>query len=167
MGDVEGGTKIQRRQPPPQQMGPQMGQQMGQQMGPQMGQQMSQEQMAMMQQQQMMQQQAAKQQMGQQQMGQQNTQSSFVEYPPSILKNKNIPGLLKMPKNVSFSFQDSTTKNTILVIVLFVILNSRLIWKNIARLPMMGKIEPSIVALGVNSLIAGIAYYIISTKLIK
>ena len=149
MGDVEGGTKIQRRQQPPPQMGPQMGQQMGQQM--------SQEQMAMMQQQ------AAQQQ----QAGQQKSQSSFVEYPPSILKNKNVPGLLKMPKNVSFSFQDSTTKNTILVIVLFVILNSRLIWKNISRLPMMGKIEPSIVALGVNSLIAGIAYYIISTKLIK
>jgi hypothetical protein len=42
-----------------------------------------------------------------------------------------------------------------------------MIWKIISKMPMMGTVEPSILALIVNSIIAGLAFYLLSSKLNK
>lgn len=152
----EGGTKIQRRniQQIPQQM-PQMSQQqqqmlMQQQMQQQQGQQqmpqMSEQQYHQMQQQQQMQQQ--NQQGQQMQQMQQQIPRSILKKPKISLNNKNI-------------------KNSLIVVVIFILLNSKMIWRALSKVPMMGTVEPSILALLVNSLLAGIVFYIISTKLNK
>ena len=132
----EGGTKIQRR--PVQQIPQQMPQQ-----------QMSQQQMPQQMQRQQVQQ--MPQQMPQQQMKQQFVNNSV----PSSIKNGTFKG---------FSFSNPIGKSTLLVIIIFILLNSRIAWRAISRIPMMGSIEPSILALIVNSLIAGIAFYILSKK---
>ena len=63
----------------------------------------------------------------------------------------------------SFSKIDSKSmKYAILVILIFIILNSKIIWKQLMRLPMMGGAEPSIIALFINSILAGIVFYFIS-----
>jgi len=59
----------------------------------------------------------------------------------------------------TFSFGDmdiSTFKYSILVVVIFIVLNSKIIWKQISRLPFMGQVEPSILALIVNSILSGV-----------
>ena len=62
---------------------------------------------------------------------------------------------------------EKVMKYAILVILIFIILNSKIIWKQIMKLPMMGTAEPSIVALIVNSIIAGIIFYVVTTMIIK
>ena len=133
----EGGTRIQRRpqveQIPQQMPPPQM--QMQQQMHPQMAMQQH-------------------PQMGlQQQMAMQQQQSHQVS--PHV----------KVPSGTSFfsmpSIDSQNMKNALIVVVLFVIFNSKMVWKEIIRLPFMGGIEPSIVALIFNALLAGIVFYII------
>ena len=157
----EGGTKLRSRNV--QQIGQQMGSppqmdpraQMGQQMGPPpgMGQQPSPEQMRAMQQQMMMQQQMQQQQM-QQQMSQPMPAPQPV--PKSILKRTSMG---------PFSINNKNIRNGVIVVVLFILLNSKFIWRALTRIPMMGTFEPSILALIVNSLLAGIVFYIISTKI--
>jgi hypothetical protein len=60
---------------------------------------------------------------------------------------------------------DTTTsqkiKYSILVILIFVLLNSKIIWKQICKLPFMGSIEPSILALVFNSLLSGLIFFLI------
>ena len=68
-------------------------------------------------------------------------------------------------KSFCVSWNDKNIKNSIIVVVIFILLNSRMIWKAIAKMPMMGSVEPSILALIINSIIAGIVFYIISTKI--
>ena len=138
----EGGTVIKRNngpRPPPQMM--------QQQPQPTMEQQMMHQQMM---QQQMAQQQMAQQQMGQQQMMQQ----------PELQLQQKPRGILKP---TSFSFNDSKFKKSVLVAIIFVILNSRIIWTQITKLPFMGGLEPSILALIVNSILSGLVFYIISS----
>ena len=150
----EGGTKIQKRNSAPPMMGGGPSQGM-----PQQG--MSQEQMMMMQQQQLQQQQLQQQQI-QQQMQQQ------IQQPPTFQLNSSSgpkKGILR--KNLSnVSLDSATIKNTILVIIIFLALNSKIIWKQILHFPFMGGVEPSIIALIVNSILAGIVFYLISTFLI-
>ena len=132
----EGGTVIKRNNgsgPPPQMM--------HQQQQPTMEQQMMH--------QQMMQQQMAQQQMAQQQMMQQ----------PELQLQQKPRGILKP---TSFSFNDSKLKKAVLVAIIFVILNSRIVWTQITKFPFMGGLEPSILALIVNSILAGLVFYIIS-----
>jgi hypothetical protein len=151
----EGGTKIQKRNSAPPMMGGGPSQGM-----PQQG--MSQEQMMMMQQQQLQQQQQQQQQFQQQQMQQQ------IQQPPTFQLNSSSgpkKGILR--KNLSnVSLDSATIKNTILVIIIFLALNSKIIWKQILHFPFMGGVEPSIIALIVNSILAGIVFYLISTFLI-
>jgi len=173
----EGGTKIQRRnvqQIPVQQMNggpdPRM---MQQQMGG--GQQMSQEEMMMMQQRQqmMMQQQQMQQQqqdprmIQQQMMQQQMMQEQMMQkqIPKGILKKSSLKN--NNSNNFCFSWNNVNVKNSVIVVVIFILLNSRIIWRALSRMPMMGAVEPSILALVVNSLIAGIVFYFVTTKLSK
>ena len=155
----EGGTKLQRK--PVQQIPQQMSQ-------PQMSQQqMSQQQMS---QQQMSQQQMSQPQMSPQQMSPQQSQQNYQQqqsqqnYQQQQMQQL-IPNKIKNKRTFSFSWNDKNIKNSVVVIVLFILLNSRMIWKAISRIPMMGSVEPSILALIVNSIIAGIVFYIISTKI--
>jgi hypothetical protein len=52
-------------------------------------------------------------------------------------------------------------KYSIIVAILFIILNSKIIWTQISKLPMMGAFEPSILALIFNSVLSGILFYFI------
>ena len=152
----EGGTKIQRRniQQIPQQM-PQMSQQQQQMLMQQQMQQQNQQQMPQMSEQQYHQMQ--QQQQMQQQMQQQNQQGQQMQ--------QQIPrSILKKPK---ISLNNKNIKNSLIVVVIFILLNSKMIWRALSKVPMMGTVEPSILALLVNSLLAGIVFYIISTKLNK
>lgn len=143
MSDDIGGTPIVRNNQggiqqmgPPPSMGPQMGPQMGQQMGG-MPQQMSPEEQYM------------RQQMAMQQ-----------QAPPpqrSILKKTS-----KFGGNTPFDFDSIAFKNGLLVAVIFLLLNSKIIWSQIMKIPFMGSMEPSVVALITNAILAGIVFYIIS-----
>ena len=97
----------------------------------------------------------------QQQQQQQPQQERFPQpqetYPKGILKTKSAFG------NISMDSQNF--KNALLVIVIFLLLNSKIIWKQIIQFPMMGSVDPSIVALIVNSILAGIVFYFISNYL--
>ena len=103
----------------------------------------------------------ARQQQYQQQQQQQPQQERFPQpqetYPKGILKTKSAFG------NISMDSQNF--KNALLVIVIFLLLNSKIIWKQIIQCPMMGSVDPSIVALIVNSILAGIVFYFISNYL--
>jgi hypothetical protein len=156
-----GGTRIQRRKPqspPEQQMGNQM---MQQQMGNQMGQQMGGPPPAMnpRMQQQMMQQQMMQQQMGNQMgppMGQQ------MMAPKEELMPKLEFGQKFKSKFGSSSIDSKSFKMAMLVVIIFLMFNSKIIWKQITRFPMMGEVDPSIIALIVNALLAGIVFYLLS-----
>jgi hypothetical protein len=86
----------------------------------------------------------------------------------NAIVNNSVPDNIKTGRfGKSFNFSNKNTKNAILVVLIFILLNSRMIWRAISRLPMMGSIEPSILALVVNSIIAGIVFYILSTNFNK
>ena len=57
-------------------------------------------------------------------------------------------------------------KYSILVFLIFIILNSKIIWKQLMTIPGLSGVEPSIMSLLVNSLIAGILFFIISKYVI-
>jgi hypothetical protein len=170
MEDQVGGTKIQRRQPPPLQQQPQqqMGQINPQQMTPE--QQAAYQQMAYKQQQQ----QLAYQQQQQQQINRQSIPPQVVggELDEPMNKvNRPIEVKSKPPTGSKSKFGNSSEDNsnfkeTLIVVLLFVVLNSKLVWKQLMKLPFMGSVEPSIIALIVNSLLAGIVYFIIKKFLL-
>ena len=135
-----GGTKIQRKQP-------QQQQQMSQQPSPQQIQQMQQ------QPQQQMHQQVSPQQMQQIQMQQQQQMQM-----PQFAKKSNFGKI---------DTDSKTFKYTLLVVLLFIVLNSKIIWKQLSRFPMMVQIEPSIIALFINSLLAGVIFYVICNFVLK
>jgi len=173
----EGGTKINRKPklvnsppqmnasppqqqmvPPPQQMGPppqQMGpppQQMGpppQQMRPQYN------------------------EPPQQMRPQYNEPPQYNEVPPPRYSSRNkenygAPVIIPNKKsNFGSILDNSNFKNSLLVVFLFIILNSKLVWKQIQKIPMMGKVEPSMVALIFNSILAGIIFFLIKTFVMK
>jgi len=134
----EGGTRIQKRQQPPPQ--PQFNQ-----APPQM-------------------QQPPPEQMYQQQ--QQQQQQPPQMYQP-LPQPPPPPNIVKFGKTSRFSAPnlDSVTfKYSILVACIFVLLNSKIIWTQIIKLPLMGNVEPSILALIVNSMLAAVIFYIISKQ---
>ncbi len=91
------------------------------------------------------------------------SQMNYDEQPPPQRARKQE---ISKFKSMFGSSDENPKKMAILVVVIFLVFNSRLFWRQIARLPMMGGIEPSMVALIFNSLLAGIVFYIIS-KLIN
>jgi flagellar motor switch/type III secretory pathway protein FliN len=150
--------------------------QMGQQMGQVNPQQMTQEQLAYQQHQQQLAYQHQQQQQQQQQIARQSVQvppqvvGEEVSEPmnkvnkPVEVKSKSIMGIKS--KFGDSSGNNSNIKETIIVVLLFVVLNSKLIWKQLMKLPFMGTVEPSIIALIVNSLLAGIIYFVIKKFLL-
>ena len=132
----EGGTKLQRR---PVQQIPQQVQQIPQQIPQQMPQQIPPQV-----QQRQMQQQIPPQ-------VQQMQKQQFI--------NNSVPNAIKYGR---FNLSNSVVKNSVIVAIIFVLLNSKIIWRALARMPMMGSVEPSILALIVNSILAGVVFYILS-----
>jgi len=94
-----------------------------------------------------------------------------VQVPQQMQMPQAIPRetLVEIPKKKSmFGTSDSPNfKNAILVAVIFVVLNSKIVWRQIIKLPFMGSVEPSMIALVINSLLAAIAYYIITKFVMK
>jgi hypothetical protein len=138
-----GGTKLNKR-PQPQQQQQQMQQQMMQQ------QQMQQQQMPQ-QQMQPQQRMPTPEEMYQMQQMQQMAQPAVVQ----------APRILKQKSNFAANIDSKTLKYSILVVLIFVLLNSKIMWKQIQRLPFMGTVDPSIIALIVNSILAGVIFYLI------
>ena len=66
-----------------------------------------------------------------------------------------------------FGSSSSNMQTALLVTVLFIILNSKIVWRQMMKLPFMGSVEPSMIALIVNSLIAGVIFFIITNFIIK
>ena len=133
----EGGTKIQRRNV---QMDPQQQQEM--MMDPEQAQQQQQmdpRQQQMLQQQMMHQQQQMHQQHQQHQ--QQSKKGGFIDF--------------------------KSLKLSVVVALIFIILNSKIVWSQFGKLPFMGSMDPSMLALLINSLLSGIIFYIITTYVIK
>jgi hypothetical protein len=60
------------------------------------------------------------------------------------------------------SLKNEKVKPSLVVVCIFLLLNSKMIWKQIIKLPLMGHVEPSIVALIVNAILAGIVFYVIT-----
>jgi hypothetical protein len=81
------------------------------------------------------------------------------QQPPEFQLQQKPRGILKP---TSFTFNDSKIKKAVLVAIIFIILNSRIVWTQITKLPLMGGLEPSILALLVNSILAAVVFYIIS-----
>lgn len=98
----------------------------------------------------------------------QQQQPHQIEIPQEIqIPSKSKPILKKSSFTLPGSGNGSgNMKTAMLVVVIFFMFNSKIFWRQITRLPMMGGFEPSIIALIVNSLLAGIVFYILS-KLIN
>jgi hypothetical protein len=92
----------------------------------------------------------------------QQLQTSKITPENKELINKSNFNLIKQHFGSSGDTTDSQKiKYSILVILIFVLLNSKLIWKQICKLPFMGSIEPSILALVFNSLLSGLMFFLI------
>ena len=149
----EGGTKIQRRNsPPPAQQQMMTGGGFGNNVPQQMDPRMIQEQMMM------------QQQYEQQLPPQAQQQPVYLPPQPQFVPKRSI--LKKNPLD-NFSADVPLIKNTVLVSIIFILLNSKFIWKQILQFPFMGNLEPSMVGLLVNSILAGIMFYLISNYLIN
>jgi hypothetical protein len=155
MSSEEGGTKLRKNRPqqmsqaPQPQFDPQ--QVYTRQQGPppqQMGQQMA--------------------QMGQ--MGQMPTPQQMAQMPPQMqqqIMQQASSSQMPRPYQGKKLLENSNAKSAMLVVLIFLLLNSKLVWKQIINLPMMGNVEPSMIALIFNSLLAGIIFYIIINFLMK
>jgi hypothetical protein len=95
-----------------------------------------------------------------------------IEQPPAFMNNKYEPEPeqfirgMKMNNKKMFNKDSGFNINlhmkySIIVAILFILLNSKMIWTQISKLPMMGSIEPSILALIFNSLLSGVLFYFI------
>ena len=150
--DGSGGTKIQRRPRPEQQQQQQMSQQQQQQ-------QMSQQQQYQQQHQQHQQQYQPHQQQQPHQPQQSVNKPVKRDPPPEIMVKNNF-------KSFFGNTSGSNFKYSVLVCVIFIILNSKIVWRQFTKLPFMGSVEPSMAALIINSILAGLVFFIIS-KLIN
>ena len=163
----EGGTKIRNRNVQQmggsqQQMDPRAQQQAQQQMDPRAQQQAHQQMDPRAQQQ-------AQQQMdprAQQQMDPRMQQQQMQQMDPSVMDSINKSRFKGMKSSFgSGALNTPVLKTSILVSLIFVLLNSKMIWKQLIKLPMMGTVDPSILALIVNAILAGIIFYCINITL--
>ena len=83
---------------------------------------------------------------------QQHQQSQFQQQQPS---QQQLGGNLKKKLNLD----NASIKYSIVVVLIFLMLNSKIIWSQISRLPFMGSMEPSLIALVINSILAGVVFY--------
>ena len=86
---------------------------------------------------------------------------------PQAVPREALVEIPSKKKSMFGATESDTFKNAILVAVIFVVLNSKIVWRQIIKLPFMGSVEPSMIALVINSLLAAIAYYIITKFVMK
>ena len=103
----------------------------------------------------------------QQEMPQQHHQQEHVyqHVPPPRIMSQPPRGILKSTSQFGKGFvnYDSVTfKYAVIVTCIFLLLNSKIIWKQIIQFPFMGGMEPSLIALIINSILAGVIFYILS-----
>jgi len=101
--------------------------------------------------------QMARQPVMQQPMVSYECESEEVDYqqePFKLNKNKLFGSFKPDTKSLNFKY-------AIVVTIIFILLNSKIIWTQISRLPFMGSFEPSILALLFNSVLSGVLFYII------
>lgn len=160
-----GGTKIKRRQPQQGQMNPNQGipqvqmNQMNDQMPPQIPMNQGPQQMMQMNQGQMNQGPTPEQIMMLQQMQQQNGNGMGRRQEGGFHMGSTKSKFGNLGNDTSFRY-------SLLVVLIFVILNSKIVWRQLSKFPFMGTVEPSIIALIANSILAGVIFYLIS-KLLK
>jgi hypothetical protein len=77
------------------------------------------------------------------------------------MQQQPAPRIIKPKSSFGSSVDSKTLKYSVLVVLIFIILNSKIVWRQIQRLPFMGNMDPSIVALIVNSILAGVVFYLI------
>ena len=58
-------------------------------------------------------------------------------------------------------------KEAAIVVVIFLILNSKIFWSQLMKIPGMGMIEPSIFALISNAILSGVIFYLITKFILK
>jgi hypothetical protein len=97
-----------------------------------------------------------------QQMYQQPPQQMYHQPPQQA--QLNIPKLKTASRFSNVDFDSVTFKYSIIVACIFVLLNSKIIWKQIIQFPFMGGVEPSILALIINSILAAIIFYVVSKQ---
>jgi hypothetical protein len=79
-------------------------------------------------------------------------------------KKKKVSWKSKM--DVFTNCKSSSFKELILIVCIFVLLNSKIVYRELSKLPMMGTMDPSLLALLLNSVLAGIVFIIIKSVLI-
>jgi hypothetical protein len=77
------------------------------------------------------------------------------------MQQQPVPRIIKPKSSFGASVDSKTLKYSVLVVLIFIILNSKIVWRQIQRLPFMGNMDPSIIALIVNSILAGVVFYLI------
>jgi hypothetical protein len=112
----------------------------------------------------------------QQQVPQQMNSSAGLQKTASQMAARPQPAMVPQPAMASEGVvskfgssmkASSNLKMAIIVSVIFVLLNSKIVWKQILKLPYMGGLEPSMLALVVNSMLAGIIFFIINKFVLK
>jgi hypothetical protein len=96
----------------------------------------------------------------QQQMYQQQQQQQQI--PQQVQQMVQPPILLRKNNKPFFDYNSKSFKYALIVTCIFILLNSKIIWKQIIQFPFMGGVEPSILALLINSILAGIIFYVVS-----
>jgi len=97
-----------------------------------------------------------------QQMFQQPPQQMY--HQPPQQPQLNIPKLKTASRFSNMDIDSITFKYSVIVACIFILLNSKIIWKQIIQFPFMGGVEPSILALIINSILAGIIFYVVSKQ---
>ena len=109
----------------------------------------------------------AQQAMAQQQMMAPPQMAMHQQEPPVVQQQYYVPPVASSP-GFAASIRDafsmgmgSEIKYAVIATLLFLVFNSKIVWKQLLRIPVMGGVEPSIIALGTNGLLFAIIFYII------
>lgn len=76
----------------------------------------------------------------------------------------NVPRFKTASRFGNMDIDSITFKYSVIVACIFILLNSKIIWKQIIQFPFMGGVEPSILALIINSILASIIFYVVSKQ---
>jgi hypothetical protein len=97
-----------------------------------------------------------------------NDQSHQMPQPQPEVPLKTPQPHMKKPgfKSIFMENTPYKLKLSVLVALLFLLLNSKMVWKNLMKIKYMGSTEPSMLALVTNSILCGIIFYIITKFLL-
>jgi len=98
------------------------------------------------------------------QMYQQTPPHMFQQAPQQRQPQLNVPKFKPTSRFSNMEFDSLTFKYSVIVGCIFILLNSKIIWKQIIQFPFMGGVEPSILALIINSILASIIFYVVSKQ---